>query len=58
GPLDIQWAKGYDGCKFSMHTDYVSQHLEITDDTTVPELAEFKGPALKSSAPDVGIGPG
>lgn len=51
GPLDIQWGKGYDGCTFSMSTDYVSQHLEITDDHSVPELAEFKAPALKSSGP-------
>jgi len=58
GPLDIKWGNTIDGCKFDMHTDYVSQHLEITDDHSVPELAEFKAPALKSSGPDVGTGPG
>jgi len=58
GPLDIQWAKGYGGCTFDMHTDYVSQHLEITADHGVPELAEFKAPALKSIGPGVGTGPG
>jgi hypothetical protein len=58
GPLDIKWGNTIDGCMFDMHTDYVSQHLEITADHSVPELAAFKGPALKSSGPDVGTGPG
>jgi hypothetical protein len=59
GPLDIQWGKTIDGCMFDMSTDAVSQHLEIPeDDHGVPELAAFKAPALKSSAPDVGTGPG
>jgi hypothetical protein len=58
GPLDIHWGNGHGGCVFGMSTDYVSQHLEITDDTTVPELAEFKAKGnLKSSAPDVSTGP-
>jgi hypothetical protein len=58
GPLDIQWGNGHDGCIFGMSTDAGSQELESSDDHSVPELAEFKGPALKSSGPDVGTVPG